>query len=76
MSYIYIKYPMCMYQIDGQTLIVDNEAEEEQAASMGWMTAAQYHGYPSEPAPEPSQNLPESASGAGPEFTSDSDGTL
>lgn len=38
-----IEYPKCLYQADGQTLVVSNEEEEDSAAGMGWMTAEKFH---------------------------------
>lgn len=43
-SYVYIEYPKCLYQGD-QALVVDNAEEETAAKSLGWQTAAEFHGY-------------------------------
>jgi hypothetical protein len=46
--YVYIEYPKCMYDANGNTMTVDNREEEDAAAAMGWMDAAKKHNYPIE----------------------------
>lgn len=43
MDYVYVEYPKCLYNGVGETVMVENSSEEENAAGMGWMTAEQYH---------------------------------
>lgn len=46
--YVYIEYPKCMYDANGNTMTVDNREEEDAAAAMGWMDAAKKYDYPIE----------------------------
>lgn len=51
--YEYQEYPKCLYQGE-QTKTVNTAEEEAEARSDGWLTAAQFYGYPdAEPLPEP-----------------------
>lgn len=42
-GYVFVEYPKCLYQGDGETLVVNDREEEDSAASMGWMTAKQFN---------------------------------
>lgn len=43
--YIYVEYPKCLYDANGNTMTVDNREEEDAAVAVGWMDAATHFKY-------------------------------
>lgn len=44
--YVYHEYPKCLYDANGNTMVVDNREEEDSSIQMGWMEAAKYFNHP------------------------------
>jgi hypothetical protein len=82
MDYVYHEYPKCLYNQDGQTLTVDNQEEEVNAAAMGWMTAEKFHAspapvdpVPSAPATPPTSQASDEPKSEDPEVSNDGSGS-